>query len=319
MKILIAPLNWGLGHATRCAQLVYQFVHEGHEVVLGGDGDSLLWLRRYFPDLRVIYLASLRLRYSRSSSQAGAILCAIPRLICFSLADARALRRMLHYEHFDMLISDNRFGLYARRAGLHTIYVTHQLQVLLPSAMRWLQPLATRLHARIYNRYDEVWVPDYPTQGLSGCLGHPQYVSARVRYIGPLSRFALPSSQVSARLTDTYDVVAVLSGLEPQRTLFEQELLHRFGSGNSRVLIVRGLVGEPWVKIEHGLITLVPYIDDNSLRACLLSANTIIARSGYSTLMDLTVLGVLSKAELHPTPGQSEQEYLATYLASTRA
>ena len=108
-----------------------------------------------------------------------------------------------------------------------------------------------------------------------------------------------------------YEIVAVLSGLEPQRTLFEQEIVNRFSDSEKRVLIVRGKTSEPNVRLTHKHITLVPSMDDETLQKVLYGAELIIARSGYSTIMDLWALGLLNKAELHPTPGQSEQEYLA--------
>ena len=95
MKILIAPLNWGLGHATRCVPIIRKYIEQGHEVVLGGDGESLIWLYRYFPTLRFIELAPLSIRYSASSSQVGAILKAIPELIRFSWEDHRRLKTIL--------------------------------------------------------------------------------------------------------------------------------------------------------------------------------------------------------------------------------
>ena len=107
-----------------------------------------------------------------------------------------------------------------------------------------------------------------------------------------------------------YSIVAILSGLEPQRTIFEQELLQRFSDTTEQVLLIRGKVSYPHTTINKGKLTIQPYITDEELISVVQSANLIITRSGYSTIMDLEALGVLHKAELHPTPGQSEQEYL---------
>jgi UDP-N-acetylglucosamine:LPS N-acetylglucosamine transferase len=106
--------------------------------------------------------------------------------------------------------------------------------------------------------------------------------------------------------------MAVLSGLEPQRTLFEQELVARFKESQQPVLIVRGKIGGPATATHIGAVTLLPHISDEELLPLLQQADKIIVRSGYSTIMDLAVLGLLHKAEFHPTPGQSEQEYLAS-------
>ena len=315
MKILIAPLNWGLGHATRCIPLIRQYMAQGHEVVLGGDGESLLLLRKTFPQLRVIDLPSLELRYTDNAKQRGFYLRAIPALIRFTIADYYYLRQQLAIEHFDLVISDNRFGLFSRQT--RCVYITHQLYVQLPKRLSLFQPLARALHACIYKRYSDVWVPDYadPLNNLAGALAHGGRFDRRVTYIGPLSRFG--SSEAGFRLPDTgYPILAVLSGLEPQRTLFEQELVARFKASPQPVLIVRGKIGGPATATHIGSVTLLPHISDEELLPLLRQAEKIIVRSGYSTIMDLATLGLLHKAEFHPTPGQSEQEYLYSIWGS---
>ena len=139
MKILIAPLNWGLGHATRCIPLIRQYIATGDEVVLGGDGESIMLLHRTFPNLRIIDLPSLELRYTYNAQQYGFYLRAIPALIRFTIADHYYLRQRLAIEHFDLIISDNRFGLFSRQT--HCVYMTHQLYVQLPKRLKIFQPL----------------------------------------------------------------------------------------------------------------------------------------------------------------------------------
>ena len=318
MKILIAPLNWGLGHATRCIPLIRHYLAAGDEVVLGGDGDSIALLRNRFPQLRTIDLPSLELRYTHNSTQRGFYLRAIPALIRFTIADCYYLNQFLAREHFDRVISDNRFGLFSRQT--HCVYMTHQLYVQLPKRLKIFQPIARALHACIYKRFNEVWVPDYadPTNNLSGALSHGGHFDRHAKYIGPLSRFR--NLESGSRMPEFehqkpeagHPILAVLSGLEPQRTLFEQALIDRFKDSTQPVLIVRGKIGGPATTTQIGAVTLVPHMNDEQLVPLMLQAKKIIVRSGYSTIMDLSVLGLLSKAEFHPTPGQSEQEYLST-------
>ena len=324
MKILVAPLNWGLGHASRCVPLIQRLLDEGHEVVLGGDGDSLTLLRKHFPTLRYVYLAPLHLRYSKGSRQVFAMLRALPQLITWSIKDHAILKAVLREEPFDMIVSDNRFGLYVgnteyrvQNTDLKCVYMTHQLHIVLPKGWRWLEPVAERLHKRIYRRFDEVWVPDFEDKekSLSGELGHPKSTEYRVqntdiKYIGPLSRFEIKRSR-DHEIMNHYDIVAVLSGLEPQRTMLEKEIVARYADKKDPVLIVQGLPSRPNTRIKRGNITIVPYLADEALVTALTGAQRIIARSGYSTIMDFHALGVLDKAELIPTPGQPEQEYLA--------
>ena len=328
MKILIAPLNWGLGHATRCIPLIRQYIDNGDEVVIGGDGDSLLLLRRHFPNLRVVNLPSLELSYTANSAQRGFYLRAIPALIRFTMADHYYLRRQLAIEHFDLVVSDNRFGLFSKQ--VRSVYITHQLYVRLPNRLRMFQPIARALHACIYKRYHEVWVPDYENmeESLAGELCHGGRYDAHVKYIGPLSRFASSErtpKELRRNSEDTpkpyhapvaenteYSVVAILSGLEPQRSIFERAILERYANTSEKVLLVRGKVAEAQTKISRNNITIVASLSDHALLEAMKQSTTIVARSGYSTIMDLAVLGLLDKAEFYPTPGQSEQEYLAS-------
>ena len=315
MKILIAPLNWGLGHATRCVPLVRQYLERGDEVVLGGDGESLLLLQRHFPQLRVIHLPSLELRYTSNDQQRGFYLRAIPALLRFTIADHYYLRQQLAIEHFDLIISDNRFGLFTRQT--RCVYITHQLYVRLPRRLRIFQPLARAVHACVFKRYHEVWVPDYANreESLAGELCHGGRFDTNVKYIGPLSRFASSEgTPKEERRNSEYKVVAILSGLEPQRSIFERAILERYANSSEKVLLVRGKVAEAQTMISRNNITIVASLSDQALLDAMEQATTIIARSGYSTIMDLAVLGLLHKAELYPTPGQSEQEYLASRL-----
>ena len=327
MKVLITPLNWGLGHATRCIPLVSQLLAQGNEVLLAGDGMSLRRLKTAFPALRTFELAHLELRYSSGNSQTWAMIRAIPKIVQASIADHRLLKRLVQREEIDQVISDNRFGCFVK--GTHSVYLTHQLFLRLPCPWRWAEPFASRLHQWIWNRYDEVWIPDYedPNRSLSGALSHCRQglPSDKIRYIGPLSRLILSDKQAQqvkqdlpAKQNVPYDIVALLSGLEPQRTLLEQTIRKRYEASNERVLIIRGRVGEPPVEWHRDNLTIVPYMDDRQLVNVLQDAKKIICRSGYSTVMDLAALGVLDKAEWIPTPGQPEQEYMAAYLNSRR-
>ncbi|MBR6492662.1 MAG: hypothetical protein IKT13_01875 [Paludibacteraceae bacterium] len=189
MKILVAPLNWGLGHASRCIPLIQRLLDEGNEVILGGDGESLTLLRKHFPKLRYAYLAPLNLKYSKGSRQVWAMLKAMPKLYFWALKDYTMLKALLREEPFDQVISDNRFGLYSVsersersvlcQAKPVCIYMTHQLHIMLPKGWKWAESIASRLHTRIYTRFNKVWVPDYedPEKSLAGELSHSIQIS----------------------------------------------------------------------------------------------------------------------------------------------
>lgn len=322
MRILVAPLNWGLGHASRCVPLIQQLQSEGHEVVLGGAGESLTLLRKHFPMSDVLPLAPLELRYGSGKRQVWAMLCALPKIIVSAVRDHRMIVEYMQYEKIDEIISDNRFGLYLNKgnggnhvADCKTVYITHQLVVPLPHGWQWLEPILAKWHKRLIDRYDECWIPDQAVgttgqMGLAGRLAHPAVMPPNARYIGVLSRFSGKTYAVDT----SYAVVAVLSGLEPQRTIFEQSICQRYENADDTVLIVRGKMQGPPTMVKHNNITIIPWLDDNHLAAFLLGAKCIICRSGYSSVMDMYALGVENKVEWHPTPGQPEQEYLAEYL-----
>ena len=316
MLILVAPLNWGLGHASRCIPLIQRFLDEGNEVIIGGDGESLLLLRKHFPQLRVLPLAPLQLKYSKGKSQVGAMLRSLPKLIKSAIQDHYILKNCLRTTHIDKIVSDNRFGLY--NAGVHCVYITHQVHIRLPKGWRWAEKIADALHARVYNRYNELWIPDREdeAQSLGGALSHPAPETIETHYIGPLSRFERPLEE--AKTDWKADVAAVLSGLEPQRSMIEKEIIARYEGKEEEVVIVQGKAGAPKTRIRHGNITLVPHLGDEELAGLLKGARPIIARSGYSTIMDLDTLGLLEKSDLVPTPGQPEQEYLLTFLKQTK-
>ena len=296
MKILVAPLNWGLGHATRCIPIISDLISQGHEVVIGADGQAAEYLKDRFPYLQHIALPELNLCYSSGSSQVWTIVRQLPHFFRWINRDDKARKEQPKLSTFDVVISDNRFGL---RGANYSIYITHQLHIMLPRGWKWLEPLLERWHRHIIERYNECWVPDYEdiTQSLAGKLSHPDRLPKNVRYIGPLSRMAQYKSR---QVECDGSIVAVISGLEPQRTIFEEAVKQQYGD---KVHIING---KP------------PYPSDEELADMLLRAKTIISRSGYSSIMDYHALGVLNKAQLTPTPGQPEQEYLMEQRARNK-
>jgi uncharacterized protein (TIGR00661 family) len=306
MKVLVCPLNWGLGHATRCVPIIRKLVAEGHEVVIVADGYPLEFLKQEFPSLRFIEFPSYEVYYAAGKSQVGAMIFNFPNIIKGIIQEHIWLRNRLRSEHFDQVISDNRFGMWSKR--VHTVYITHQLMVKMPQILKFLEPLAHRIHRTFINRYDECWIPDRAENGgLSGDLAHKFPLPRNAKFIGTLSRFQGMENTVAN--TD-FDVVAVISGLEPQRTILEDNLLLKYKNKPEKMLIVRGQPQNHRLERRIGNVMLVSHLSDLELAVVLLGAKKIICRSGYSSIMDLDALNCLQKAELIPTPGQTEQEYL---------
>jgi predicted glycosyltransferase len=308
MKVLICPLNWGLGHATRCVPIIRKLMVEGHEPVLVADGYPLQFLRQEFPSLRSIEFPSYSVYYASGTSQVGAMLLNLPGIILGIIDEHSRLRNLLKTEHFDQIISDNRFGMWNKR--VHSIYITHQLMIKMPQGLRFLEPLAHFIHKTFIHQYDECWIPDTKENGgLSGDLAHNYPLPRNARFIGTLSRFQGMENTTPA--TD-YEIVAIVSGIEPQRTLFEEHLMLKYRNRTEKVLILGGQPQKKDTKKQTGNITLVSHLSTHELAAAFLGAKKIISRSGYSTIMDLETLKCLQKAEFTPTPGQTEQEYLSS-------
>ena len=168
-KVLVCPLNWGLGHATRCVPIIREQLAAGNEVVICVDSYPLEFLRQEFPALRTIELPSYPIRYSKGKSQVFAMLRFLPTLLKGIYRENRWLNNLLKKEHFDVIISDNRFGLWNR--DIHSIYITHQVMIKMPKGLKWLEPIGYAMHRQIINKFNECWIPDFAVNGgLSGDL-----------------------------------------------------------------------------------------------------------------------------------------------------
>ncbi len=315
MKILVCPLNWGLGHATRCIPLINQWINEGHEIVIATDGNPLSLLIMQFPLLRKIEFSSYNIRYSSGKSQTGAMFISLPAIISGIINEHFWLKKLLRKEHFDRVVSDNRFGLWSKKT--ESIYITHQVRVKMPRELKWFEPVLAALHRLIINRYDYCYVPDYQgADNLSGELSHTSPLPTNVQFIGPLSRFK-NLSLLEGKLD--YEQVIVVSGPEPQRTIFENEMTDMAIHSGLKTLLVRGLPASTEMPLSNNLLHKVNHLPDALFATVLMHCNTIYCRSGYSSIMDLEALNCLPKTIFIPTPGQTEQEYLAEYHAKKAA
>ena len=303
-KILVAPLDWGLGHATRCIPLIRHLLLEGHEVVLGVCSGTAPVLRHEFPQLKTINLPAYKVQYSKYPwGFALKLVLQLPHLFQVIRAEHRALNKALETEGITHVISDNRYGLW--HSSVHTSILCHQVHLQWPF-MPWLEPLLNAVHYRLLNRFHTCFIPDTPNHHYAGVLSTPLKGLKRFTYIGPLSRFAS-----NTKMKNNDDVLIVLSGPEPQRTILETNILNQFASSHLKGILVRGSSSaKPLIHVPKQL-QVIDLAQSESLHQLMATANVIICRSGYSTLMDLAVLN--KKALLIPTPAQTEQVYLANW------
>lgn len=311
-NILVAPLDWGLGHAARLVPVIEQLLSEENNVILGGSGESLELLKSEFPKLQSVELPSFGIRYSKGYSQVWAMLCQLPKIIATSIKEHRAVRHIVLKYGIDQVISDNRFGLYG--SGAYSIYITHQIMVKMPAWLKLLEPLVYRIHKSVIERYNECWVPDYADteRSLAGDLTHSYPLPCNARFIGPLSRFE--KLKDCCKPIDC-DVLAIMSGVEPHRTIYEKSIAERYRDSSLKVILVRGKAfTKDGGDINYGNIDVKGVLSASELLPYILGAKKIICRSGYTSVMDMHILGK-TNVEWSATPGQTEQEYLLTKLS----
>lgn len=298
-KILVAPLNWGLGHATRCIPIINGLIDNGFEPIIASDGVALELLKKEFPELISFELPSYDIQYAeKGRSFKWKMVAQIPKIISAVQKEQKETTKIINTYHFDGIISDNRLGVYSNE--LPSVFITHQLNVLTGSTS-WL---TTKLHKRYIQRFNECWVPDVETSpNLSGKLGHTSEKINNIKYIGPLSRLSKKTTQT------VYDLMVLLSGPEPQRSILEEKIILELKNYPDKVVFIKGVVEKEQIKEQIGNITFYNFMNTNELENTFNESNFVLCRSGYTTIMDLAKLN--KKAFFIPTPGQYEQEYLA--------
>ncbi len=310
-RILVAPLDWGLGHATRCIPLIKELLANDCAVWLAGEGAQEELLKKEFPELPFLQLPGYRIRYARSKyGLAWKLLLQWPRLKKTVQEENIWLKDAVKKYSFDAVISDNRYGLH--HPSIPCIFITHQLTIK-SFFGSWLEKILQRINYRYINRFTECWVPDNESRPtLAGGLSHPEKMpSVPVRYTGPLSRF---TKQETAEQKN--HLLILLSGPEPQRSILEKKILEEISHYPGTATIVRGFPGSSSIVPSTSMIQVYNHLPAAALAEEINKAEWVISRSGYSTVMDMTAMQ--KECILIPTPGQTEQEYLALYLSENR-
>ena len=297
-KVIVAPLNWGLGHASRCFPLIKALQKEQLTPIIASDGEALEFLCKEFPRLENIELPSYKISYGKHLK--WSLIKKIPTAIKTIRKEQRIINQYLK-KNKDVvgIISDNRFGV--RSSELSSVYITHQINV--KSGL--LTSITSFLHQMIIKKFDECWIPDQKGSQFSGELSRSKR-NLNQKYIGILSRF---QKKVTEK---TLDVLIVLSGPEPNRTQLEKKLIKKFRNSSLNICLVQGKIEKRETVVEHGNFQTINFALTERLEYLLNISKYVICRSGYSSIMDLIALG--KKAILIPTEGQSEQEYLAQHL-----
>jgi uncharacterized protein (TIGR00661 family) len=298
-NILVAPLNWGLGHATRCIPIIRELEKNGFTPILASDGVALQILQKEFPHLQSLTLPSYEIEYSKNGSDfKWKLIKNSPKMIDAIFTEKKMVKKWITEYNLNGIISDNRLGVYSKKVS--SVFITHQLNVL-SGKTTWI---SSKLHQHFIKKFTECWIPDIERMpNLTGKLGHLKKNNLNFTYIGPLSRLERKNLPIK------YDLMVVLSGPEPQRTLLEEKLKKEVLQFQGNVIFIKGII-EPEQKIQQeGKVTYYNFMLSNEIETAFNESALVLCRSGYTTVMDLAKLG--KKAFFIPTPGQFEQEYLA--------
>ena len=298
-RILVAPLNWGLGHATRCIPIIKELINNGFIPILASDGIALDLLKKEFTELEDVLLPSYNITYSKTGRFLKAkFIKDSPKMLKAVKEEKALVEQLVTNKLIDGIISDNRLGVYNKQVP--SVFISHQLNVL-SGTTSWL---SSKIHQKIINKFDECWVPDVEYEpNLSGKLGHLNQKMHNVKYIGPISRFKAKEQKL------IYDLLVILSGPEPQRTMLEDILLNELDSYQGSVVFIRGVIEDNQICVNSRNIKIYNYMESRQLEDTINKSKLVLSRSGYTTIMDLAKLE--KKAFFIPTPGQYEQEFLA--------
>lgn len=304
-RIIVAPLDWGLGHATRDVPLIHHLKEAGHEVILVADGRPFDFLSRRFPELKIVRCPGYDITYPKSDQFMVHMAKSGPRIAKAMHAEKKAAERIAEENNADIIISDNRLNF--RSPETKNIFITHQLRVKAGA----LTFAASFLHRKFYAKFDEVWIPDHAgVNNISGDLAFLKRPKKNYRYIGPLTRFSLVKTKMDSA---GKQLLFMLSGPEPQRTIFEDLVIAELKKNPVPALILRGQPGNPHDSEPIPGVRMLNHLDDEKLAAAIGNSYAVVSRGGYSTLCDLTA--AKKKLICVPTPGQTEQEYCAEYLS----
>lgn len=301
-NILVAPLNWGLGHATRCVPIINALLHEGFNPILASDGLALELLKREFPKLKAVELPSYQIEYAKKGKNFNwKMFKNSPKMLQAIINEKKVVKKLVRELDLCGIISDNRLGVRSRK--IPSVFITHQLNVI-SGNLTWI---TNKLHWNSIAKFNECWVPDFKNKpNLTGKLGHLKKSEFNIKYLGALSRFEKKEIPI------VYDLMVLLSGPEPQRTMLEEKLKTEVLKFEGDVIFIKGVVDGIQKSEKIGNTVFYNFMTSESLEIAINQSEMVLCRSGYTTIMDLAKLE--KKAFFIPTPGQGEQEYLARKL-----
>ena len=314
MKVLVAPLDWGLGHATRCVPVIREFLRKGAEVEIAVVKANAAFFREVFPEVRQRIAPAYNIVYPKHAiNMALWLVQKSSHLNAVIRFEHRFAEEMVTRHGYDIIVSDNRFGFYSKKA--HSVYMTHQRRIAFPAAFSALEGVGIRWHNSVMKHFDEVWVPDEERfNGYAGSLSHVNGCPVPLKFVGLLSRFADFDEECGTG-KQGQNVLAIVSGVEPARTQFETSLHEILAQVPGNHVMVLGKPQKGTGTWTEGNIEFHNHLPTEEFARAVKNADWVISRGGYSTVMDMAFLG--ARCIFVPTPGQYEQVSLAKELASS--
>jgi UDP:flavonoid glycosyltransferase YjiC (YdhE family) len=307
-QVLLSPLSWGLGHAMRDIPIIRTLLAHDHEVTIAACGNALTALRHEFPRCRFIEFEDYPSPYSSGSLFLPKFFLYLPILLRAVSNERQNLAKILARDRYDLIISDNRLGVYS--SEVPSIFITHQLHYHMPFAIWPVELFAVRINTYLHRKFDRIIVPDNPQGSLSlaGKLARPGSDDTRSRAF-----FSGILTSIQKRdITEDLDYLVMISGPEPQRTKLEEILLPSVHELEGKSMVI---LGSPDRKTEitgTDTCTIRGYVSNEEKVELMNRAKFVICRSGYTTMMELAELRKKHGLFI-PTPGQTEQEYLSWY------
>lgn len=293
-KVLISPLNWGMGHVSRCIPLIHSLNKNGNEVLIAADEFQTEILKQYFPTNDFIYHKGYPFKFSANGNFFWDLLRSFFGLKKRLNVELSEVEKLVTKHNIDFVFSDHRYGF--RSENCHSILLTHQINL----PIRWFEFFAQKIHKNFMVKFDEVWVPDSKNNELAGKLSLA-IDKLKIEYIGALSRF-----QLYPFVEEKNGTTIIVSGPDIFALAFLKEQISRqdFVKNETTIICSENVRS----KIDLSDWKVISSHNWKTADKTILHSKRIISRSGYSTLMDLSVLR--SEFEISPTPGQREQEYL---------
>jgi hypothetical protein len=291
--------------------LAIRLRERGFTIIIGTGKKYHRFFAAEIPGIECICLPGFRPGYSSYLPQYLILLAQIPLLVWHSIAENFRLKKIIKKRKIDIVISDNRFGL--RSSNIRSVYVTHQIRIPFPEYFRFLEPAGIWLHRQVIRKFSLCIIPDLPGDlNLSGKLSHDVRLPGNTIYTGILSRFTCTEDDKAGPAVDPGGTVVMLSGPEPQRSILEKKLLQLFTDNITKTIFLAGRPDCDDQESDDKRPGYFSHLQGSIMKKILAGSGRIITRPGYTSIMELVSLG--KSAILIPTPGQTEQEYLAGLL-----